>query len=330
MLANFGQLTRTLMALGPVNRTVSSLLTRCLSSSSRSSIDLTGIYPPITTPFHENEDINWGKLESNLEIWGRMPFRGFVVQGSNGEYVYLTRDERIQMVDKVRRKVSDKQLIIAGSGSTRETITMSEKMAEAGADAVLVCTPCFYKGKMNHTSLIKHYKMVADKSPVPVILYSVPANTGIDLAPEVILSLCKHPNIIGLKDSGGDISKIGYLCYRTKDEDFQILAGSASFLLPSYELGCVGGVCALANVLGEQVCQLHTLYHKGDIEAAVKLQHRLIAPNTAVTRSFGVPGLKTAMEWYGLYGGPTRRPLTPITEDEINQLKSIFRQNKFL
>ncbi|KXJ18902.1 4-hydroxy-2-oxoglutarate aldolase, mitochondrial [Exaiptasia diaphana] len=197
-------------------------------------------------------------------------------------------------------------------------------MAQVGADAALVVTPCFYKGSMTAEALEQHYIKVADSSPVPVILYSVPGNTGIDLPADVVIKLSVHPNIIGVKDSGGDITKIGYMIHKTAENNFQVLAGSASFLLASYALGAVGGVCALANVLGEAVTQLHQMFNDGKMEEAKLLQHRLILPNTAVTKTFGVPGLKASMEMMGYYGGPTRSPLLKLKENQLSELKQIF------
>lgn len=144
----------------------------------------------------------------------------------------------------------------------------------------------------------------------------------------MIIKLSAHPNIIGLKDSGGDISKLGYLVYKT--DDFQVLAGSASFLYAAYQVGCVGGVCALANVLGGELCALEALYKAKRFEDALALQQRLIAPNIDVTRRFGVPGLKKAMEWFGYSGGPTRMPLQPLTIEQIEVIRRDFEDNGFL
>ena len=223
---------------------------------------------------------------------------------------------------------------------------MTQAMADAGADVAVVITPCYFKGKMTGPVLEAHYTAVADASPIPVVLYSVPANTTIDLPVECVVRLSKHPNIIGMKESGGDITKIGSMVYQTKGEDFQLLAGSASFLLPSLAVGAVGGICALANVLPGPVCQLQQLCMENRWEEAKELQvrvrdvlaellfvlifqHRLIAPNSAVTKLFGVPGLKESMGWFGYYGGPTRRPLVPLAEGESKALENCFTSTGF-
>ncbi len=172
---------------------------------------------------------------------------------------------------------------------------------------------------------------VADESKIPVIMYSVPANTTLDLPVEVAAKLAQHPNIIGMKDSGGDVAKIGAIVHKTKGLDFAVLAGSASFLLPAMNVGAVGGICALANALPEAVGQLGDFCRDGNApDKAKDLQHRLIAPNTVVTKGLGVPGLKKAMTWFGLYGGPCRKPLQPLTSDEEAIVKRAFVDNGFL
>ncbi|OCT71714.1 hypothetical protein XELAEV_18034692mg [Xenopus laevis] len=300
--------------------------------ATRPALSIGGIYPPIATPFTDKEEVDYGKLHENLQKYCSFPFSGFVVQGSNGEYAYLTREERLEVVRRVRQAVPKEKLIMAGSGceSTQATIEMTVEMAQSGADVVLVVTPSYYRGKMTSSALVHHYTKVADHSPVPVVLYSVPANTGLDLPVDAVVTLSQHPNIIGLKDSGGDITRIGLIIHKTKHLGFQVLSGSAGFLLAGYSVGAVGGVCALANVLGAQVCELENLCLNGRWQEAKELQHRLIEPNSAVTRKFGIPGLKQAMDWFGFNGGKCRSPLLPLTEQEIKELRHIFTVNGWL
>ncbi|XP_008940982.1 PREDICTED: 4-hydroxy-2-oxoglutarate aldolase, mitochondrial, partial [Merops nubicus] len=275
----------------------------------RHTLDLRGIFPPLATPFSPmQEEVDYVQLEGNLHRYASIPFRGLVVLGSNGEYPYLAPRERLDVVRCVRQALPRDRLLLAGSGceSTQATIELTVSMAEAGADVALVVTPCYYRGAMTGAALVQHYTEVADASPIPMVLYSVPVNTGLDLPMEAVFTLAQHPNIVGIKDSGGDITRMGLMIHKTRKEDFQVLAGSAGFLLASYALGASGGVCALANVLGSSLCQLDHLCREGHWQEARDLQHRLIEPNTAVTRRFGIPGLKKAMEWFGYYGGPCR------------------------
>ncbi|NXW45195.1 HOGA1 protein, partial [Nyctiprogne leucopyga] len=296
------------------------------------TLDLRGIFPPLATPFSPTQEVDYARLEGNLRRYASIPFRGLVVLGSNGEYPYLAPRERLEVVSCVRRALPKDRLLLAGSGceSTQATIELTVSMAEAGADVALVVTPCYYRGAMTSAALVQHYTEVADASPTPVVLYSVPANTGLDLPLEAVLTLAQHPNIIGIKDSGGDITRIGLTVHKTKQEDFQVLAGSAGFLMASYALGASGGVCALANVLGAPLCQLDRLCREGRWQEARDLQHRLIEPNAAVTRWFGIPGLKKAMEWFGYYGGPCRAPLAPLSPPQVEELRGTFSANGWL
>ncbi|GAA6230784.1 4-hydroxy-2-oxoglutarate aldolase, mitochondrial [Lates japonicus] len=302
------------------------------AAAAAAKLDLSGIYPPIATPFTAKEDVDYHRLEENLQKYAKIPFKGLVVQGSNGEYPYLTEEERVEVVRTVRRSLQADKLVMAGSGceSTRATVQLTEKMAAAGANAVLVVNPCFYKGKMDSHALIQHFTKVADSSPVPVVLYSVPANTGLELPLDAVVHLSQHPNIVGLKDSGGDITRIGLIVHKTKTQDFQVLAGSAGFLMAAYCVGAVGGVCALANILGQELCELERLCVSGRWEEARVLQQRLIEPNAAVTRKLGVPALKQVMEWFGFHGGACRSPLQPLTEAETKQLRWDFSSNGWL
>uniref|UniRef100_A0A8B9BTK4 4-hydroxy-2-oxoglutarate aldolase, mitochondrial n=1 Tax=Anser brachyrhynchus TaxID=132585 RepID=A0A8B9BTK4_9AVES len=296
------------------------------------TLDLGGIFPPLATPFSALQEVDYAQLEANLRRYASIPFRGLVVLGSTGEYPYLAPRERLEVLSCVRRALPRDRLLLAGSGceSTKATVELTVSMAEAGADAALVVTPYYYRGAMSSAALVRHYTEVAEASPIPVVLYSVPANTGLELPLEAVLTLAQHPNVIGIKDSGGDITRVGLLVHKTRREDFQVLAGSAGFLLASYAVGASGGVCALANVLGAPLCQLERLCRQGCWQEARELQHRLIEPNAAVTRRFGIPGLKKAMEWFGYYGGPCRAPLAPLSPAQVEELRGTFSTNGWL
>jgi len=293
-------------------------------------MDLRGIFPPICTPFDAEERIAWDRLADNVAKWNGTELRGYVVEGSNGEFCYLSPEERVELIRRVKSLAGPDKLVLAGSGceSTQATIQMTNAMAEAGADAAMVITPFYFKAKMMAGTVLEdHFTAVADASRIPIILYSVPANTGIDLAADTIIRLARHPNIIGIKESGGDVAKIGRLVAETAEHGFQVLAGSASFLLPALTVGAVGGICALANVLPAQVCRLHQLFEEGKMAEAKALQHQLIRPNGAVTKGYGVPGLKTSLEWFGYYGGPCRKPLQPLSQTEVEGLRNIFAKD---
>jgi len=288
-------------------------------------IDLSGIFPPIPTPFNELEEVSPDRLSENLNRWEEEPLAGYVVGGSNGEFVSLSASERLEILAHVRETTGSEKLLIAGSGlhSTRETIRQTQAMAELGADAALVVTPSYYKSRMDARALTSHYRRVADESPVPIILYNVPANTGLDMSAEVIVSLSEHTNIIGLKDSSGNVATIAEITLRAP-KDFQVLAGSASFLLGALAVGAVGTISALANLAASSLDALIQAFGKGDLKQARTIQQRLVRPNSAVTARFGVAGLKYALELLGYYGGPTRSPLQALEPEQETELRQIL------
>jgi len=287
-------------------------------------LNISGLYPPIPTPFTETGAVDYARLSSNLSVWNKFGLAGYVVQGSNGEVVYLSEDERVEVVKAVRQNTN--KLIIAGAGceSTIQTIRLCKRMAAAGADAVLVINPHYYtKGMKSEAVITNHFKQVADASPIPVVLYNMPANTGIEIPNSCIVELAAHPNIIGMKDSGGKVAKMAYVMQEC-GPDFQCLAGSASFLAPAMCLGAVGGVCALANIAPAKVLQMMDMVRSGDIAGAMALQKTLVEPNTAVTAGFGIPGLKSALDYLGMQGGYLRSPLLPLPNDKVQKLRQIL------
>jgi 4-hydroxy-2-oxoglutarate aldolase len=291
-----------------------------------SRISLSGIFPPIPTPFNANKEIDYDRLQSNLDRWNKEPLSGYVVGGSNGEFVFLTVEERVQVVRAARQAIPRDRLVIAGSGmeSTRETIDLTHRMAQVGADVALLVTPNYYRSRMNVAALEHHFRQVADASPIPVMLYSVPGNTALDLPAQAVIALATHPNILGLKDSGGDIVKIGLMAHETRQADFQIVAGSAGFFLAALCVGAVGCVPALGNIAGGKLAQLLDGFKRGDLAGARAIQLPLIEANTAVTSRFGVPALKAAMDMLGYYGGPVRSPLLPLSETDTAELRRIL------
>lgn len=284
-------------------------------------LSLHGIFPPIPTPFDSDESIQFDQLAANLARWGKWPLAGYVVGGSNGEAVSLSADERVELVARVRQIVSDGRLVIAGAGaeSTKESVALAGRMAEVGADAAIVVTPHYYGPRLDASAFIAHYRRIADACPIPVVMYNVPVYTGLDLPVEVVLALAEHPNLIGIKESGGSVTKVAEMVAGTPD-DFQVLVGSASFLLPALAVGAVGCVPALGCLAGKAIAELIQAFEAGELDRARELQARLIAPNAAVTSRFGVAGLKAALDQLGMYGGPVRSPLQALSEQQRGEL----------
>ena len=275
---------------------------------------LAGLYPPITTPFTHDDRLALSELERNLAYWIAAPLDGVVMPGSNSESVFLTREERLELwhVCANLLKNSGKRLI-AGTGAetTAETIALTEEAAKLGAAAALVLPPFFYKAALTPEALITHYRAVADASPIPILLYNVPAFTGIDFVPAIFMDLAQHPQIVGVKDSSSNVVKMAGVL--AAYPDFQVFAGTGSALLPFLSLGAVGGIMALANVAAEPLRAIIDAFHAGDMATARRQQLSIAALNEAITARHGVSGLKYAMDRVGIYGGPVRRPLLPLS-----------------
>ncbi len=291
---------------------------------------LHGVYAPIATPFAGGK-IAYDKLEKNLKFWLESDLSGIVVMGSNGEFVLLSPEEKEELTRFVCGQAKGKKPVIVGTGaeSTVETIRLNKMAADAGADAVLVVTPNYYKGDMTDAVLGRFYRDVADASKLPLILYNMPRNAGINISAKLAVELAKHPNIIGIKDSGGNIVQIADMI-RNAPEGFSVFAGSASYLFATLALGGTGGTLALANVFPNECARLQTLFEAGKIKEARDLQMTLIDSNNAVTARWGIPGLKAAMEMIGLYGGDPRPPLLPLGEADREALRKVLAQTGFL
>jgi len=289
-------------------------------------IDLNGIFPPVTTPFMDDK-VAYDKLASNIEKYGQTGLKGIVVLGSNGEYVSLSEEEKRKVVETVVQATPDHMSVIAGTGceSTRETIRLTADCAAAGVHAALIVTPHYFGGKMSDAALIKHFTTVADHSPIPILLYNVPQFTHVNLTVNVVAQLSGHPNIIGIKDSTGNVIQLGEFLHQV-DADFRILVGTASALYGALTLGCVGGVLALANVTPETCVKIHGLVQAGDFEAARQIQLKMIPVNKAVTATFGIAGLKTALDLLGYFGGEPRAPLLPSSDETKTAVENTLKQ----
>lgn len=292
---------------------------------------LEGIYAPIPVPFLDSTgEIDENALEKNMGFWNKSSLSGIVVMGSNGEFVLLNMQEKEKLIKLgVKYKNPDKH-IIAGTGceSTRDTVKLCHFAAESGCDAALVLSPNYYKKAMQTERVIMNfYEEVADQSPIPIIIYNMPGNSGINIPASVTAKLSHHPNIIGIKDSGGNIVQIMDTIHNTP-EDFAVFAGSASFLYPTIMAGGKGGTLALANIMPEECVKLYHLSKEGDSKKASKIQMALLEPNAAVTSKWGIPGLKAAMDLIGNIGGKPRKPFLPLGEKERGELKEILEKAK--
>lgn len=286
---------------------------------------LKGIFPPITTPFI-NDELAVDKLAFNIHLWNKTELSGYVVMGSNGESVFLTKEEKLLLVEKTKEYSAENKLIIAGTGSDsiKETIDMTNKAAELGADFALILTPSFYKSEMKHSSYIRYFNKVADSIKIPLIIYNVPKFTGVEIEAETVAELSQHKNIVGIKNSSENSRQNSEFVSMT-NSDFSVLVGTASMLFSGITSGAVGGIAALANIAPHECVQIQKLISEGNLEEALALQQIIIPINKAVTARFGVAGLKAAMDLLGYFGGEPRAPLSSLNENDKSTLQQLLK-----
>jgi 4-hydroxy-2-oxoglutarate aldolase len=283
---------------------------------------LTGVLAPVPTPFVGRLAVDVGRLRDAMARWMASPLDGIVVLGSSGEAPLLDDAEADLVVETARPLVPRTRRFIVGTGreSTRAAIRAARRAAELGADAVLVRTPGFFRSQMTPDVLIRHYRSVADASPVPVVLYNFTGVTGVNLLPATVASLATHPNIVGVKDSNGDMGQIAELV-RQAPAGFSILTGSGSTFLDAVSAGVAGGILALACVAPEACRRVFDLARTGRLDEARTLQHAMGPLARLIGPVHGVAGLKAALALAGCDVGGPRAPLVPVGEDGIAALR---------
>ena len=286
-----------------------------------------GIFPALTTPFQSDESVHVSALKENIQRYNQTGVAGYVVLGSTGESVMLSRDEADSIFVAVRDTAAPGKLLIAGTGaeSTAETIVRTKRAAQLGYPVALVKTPYYYKPVYRAETYIQHYRAVADASPIPILLYSVPQFTGITLETPEILKLAEHLNIIGIKDSSGHIQRVGEIVAGARS-DFRVLTGGSAVVYPALVLGAQGAVLALASALPEKCAELFELAQNGEHEKARELQLLLTAASKSIVSDAGIPGVKYAMDLRGYYGGVCRRPLLPVLEEKKQSIAAVVSQ----
>jgi 4-hydroxy-2-oxoglutarate aldolase len=291
-----------------------------------------GVFPPIATPFDERGALALDRLRANIEKWNACGLAGYVVLGSNGEAPHIATDEIAPLVGAVRSAARSDMQVIAGTGqlSTQATIEATKRAAAAGAAAVLVVTPYYYKNGMSADVLKRHYTGVADASPVPVLIYNVPANTALNIPATVVRELAAHENIMGMKDSAGIIDQLAEFVRVTTGMPFQVLCGNFSAFLPSMTFGVRGAILAAANVAPKECVSMFEAARSGDWRTASAIHMRLLPIARAVTSQHGVPGLKAALDLLGYFGGAPREPLLPLSETSRKEIEKILREADLL
>ena len=290
------------------------------------AINLSGVLLPITTPFAANEELDLPSLRGNIDLWSDKGITGYVLLGSTGERVNLDDREYLQVIETAREGVPSSMTFIVGAGqqSTRGTITEIERAAKAGAEAVLVITPHYYRPAMTQQALIRHYTVVADAVSIPIILYSMPDLTGIKIEPETAARLSEHENIIGLKDSSNDVAKMRDTA-QSVQKGFAITVGNGTVFSEALQAGAIGGILAVGCVVPELCLEIYRAFKAGENDRATSLQEKLTPLARAVTRTYGIGGLKAAMEMAGYAGGNVRAPLQPASGEARAEIEELMK-----
>jgi 4-hydroxy-2-oxoglutarate aldolase len=288
-------------------------------------MNVSGIYPALVTPYDANGAVSLTAVEHNVRLYNLTGIAGYVVLGSTGESVMLSREEADAVLVAVKERAEPAKLLIAGTGaeSTAETIARTKRAAQIGYQVALVKTPYYYKPVYKAEVYLHHYRAVADASPIPVLLYSVPQFTGITLETPEILALSAHPNIIGIKDSSGVIQRVAEVVGAARP-DFQVLTGGAAVIYPALVVGARGAILALASALPELCSQVFELVQAGQHEAAKNLQLKLAHASKQIVSEAGIAGVKYAMDLRGYHGGFPRLPLLPLGAEKKQQIASII------
>jgi 4-hydroxy-2-oxoglutarate aldolase len=288
---------------------------------------LRGIFPPIPTVFTSSGDVDPARTASNVSRWMATGLSGVLALGSNGEATSLDESESDRVVAAVRDAVPRSRLLIAGTGreSTRATIDACRRAGALGADLVLVRPPSYFKNQMTNEALIAHFRQVADASPVPILLYNLPA-TGVTLTLPVVSAMAQHPNVAGMKETSPELERLGQ--FTAIGGRFRVLSGWAPVIFPAISIGAAGGILAVANVLPDECVTLFQLASEGRHADALTLQRTITPLARLVSSVHGIAGLKHALDLIGYAGGEPRSPLRPLADGprhEIAQALEAFR-----
>lgn len=279
------------------------------------NIRFKGVIPPMITPFSSDGAVDYPALERNIAQWNQAGLGGYLVLGSNSEAASLSETEKLELVARSAAAMRPQHVLLAGTGmeSTVETIRLSNLAAREGAQAALVLTPFYYKDSLSDEAQIRHFQEVADNVHIPVLIYNVPKYTNINVSNRVIEVLSRHPNIIGMKDSSGNIAQLVEF-QRVADPRFQILTGTAGVWYPALVLGVQAGIMALANCAPAELVEVQSLFETGHPAEAEALYRKWVPVNHAVTATYGVAGLKHACTLRGYAAGAVRSPLPPLSD----------------
>jgi 4-hydroxy-2-oxoglutarate aldolase len=291
--------------------------------------NLKGVFPPVVTPFDRRGEIDEKRFEENLRRYSGIGLGGVVVSGSTGEMPFLSGPERLRLVELARRIVRPPELLIVGAGfeTTRETVQLGREAVARGADVLLIVTPNYYRPRMDSPTLIAHYRALADQLPRPIIIYNIPQFTGVRMEPGAIAALARHPNIIGLKESSGDIKYLRSILSLVP-HNFRVLTGSALIFLAALGAGCAGGVLGQADFAPDLCIALFEAFCHKRLKTARELQQRLQPLVQKISAIYGVAGIKAALDLCGYAGGNPRLPLLPASAGARRVIQAALRESR--
>lgn len=276
------------------------------------ALDLKGVFPACVTPFTSDGQVDEAAIRHNIGLWTAAGCHGMLVLGSTGEFVHLDEYERDVAIAAAREATPRDRILSIGTGhqATAQTIRQTKRAAELGADIVLVVTPFFYKPQLSHQALVNHYTAIADASPVPVLIYNVPPFTSLNIETQTVAALSQHPNIVGMKDSHGDLGQLAAEV-DSSQPGFAVFTGAARVLHAAMVVGCVGANLAIANVAPELAVAIYDAARAGRHDEARRLQTLFTKVEAMVVRPYGVGAIKYALDLRGYRGGLGRSPLLP-------------------
>lgn len=290
-------------------------------------IDLSGAFLPVTTPFDPvTGDVDIVAFRANLRQWFRHELQGILIAGSTGESVFLDETEGKALLQAASDVLPAEAKIIMGAAaeSTRHTIARVQAAADNGADAVLVKPPVYFRGAMTPRALARHYREVADASPVPVIIYQVPLRLStLEFPTGLVAELSTHGNIVGIKDSRGKLEPLAELVEACTD-DFQVLVGSGALFYPALEVGATGGIMALGLLATGSVAEIWAAWKDGRTADAGRIQERVAPVHNGIVGGMGVPGIKAALDMLDLHGGLPRPPLEPFPQGRRGEIRALL------
>jgi len=293
------------------------------------NLNLAGVFSPLTTPFNRSGRLDLKAFRSNLRAYRRFNLRGYLVLGSSGEATSLDFSERVKIIEAARQETPKEKVLLVGTGtqSLEETLKLTQAAASNEADAALVLPPFYYKPAMTTAVLFRYFATVARKAKIPLMIYSIPQFTGLQLDVALIGRLSRERNIVGLKESSGNLPFLAEILDSTSRR-FQVVSGSALTFLPSLLLGAVGGILALADVAPRECVEIFEDYKAGNLTLASVKQKRVLKVARAVTARYGIAGLKAGVSIAGLDGGFPRAPLQALSRQDQRVIRQLYEEMK--